>query len=147
MQHLHAAASTGCCYRTAATPSCSSATGCPAPACLRQQASRCSTSPRLQPPCGAGRSPAPTRPVSLFSQTARSSVAAVGAGGGAGDPAAAAAALGGVANGSRAAAAPARNQTELQALISAIPFTKLAIWGVVALLASQLQDFAGVSGA
>lgn len=34
--------------------------------------------------------------------------------------------------------------TELQSLINAIPFTKLTIWGLVALLAWQLHDFAGI---
>ncbi|KXZ46129.1 hypothetical protein GPECTOR_46g198 [Gonium pectorale] len=34
--------------------------------------------------------------------------------------------------------------TELQALINAIPFKKLAIWGTVAALAYQLHDFAGM---
>lgn len=35
--------------------------------------------------------------------------------------------------------------SDLQAMINAIPFRRLAIWGLIAALAYQLHDFAGVS--
>ncbi|PNH08413.1 hypothetical protein TSOC_005022, partial [Tetrabaena socialis] len=48
------------------------------------------------------------------------------------------------AGGVRPAATTVRQPSELQSLINAIPFTKLVIWGSMAAIAVQLQDFAGI---